>query len=70
MKYLHYIAFILVVIGGLNWALLALTGSEIGSWVGGMESTTAKVIYILVGLSAVYLALTHKGDCRACGSTM
>lgn len=66
MKLLHQIAFILLVIGGLNWGLLALTGSDIGSYVGGMDSTVATVIYILVALSAIYLAVTHKGTCKEC----
>lgn len=71
MKWLHMVAFILVVVGGLNWLLLAVTGWEIGQLFGGMDAMLSQVIYILVGLSAVYLAVTHKKDCRACsGSSM
>lgn len=70
MKWLHMIAFILVIVGGLNWLLLALTGWEIGQIFGGMDAMISQVVYILVGLSAIYLAVTHKKDCRACSSGM
>lgn len=68
MKYLHAIAFLLVVIGGLNWGLLAVTGWEIGMLFGGMDAMISQIIYILVGLSAIYLVFTHKKDCKACSS--
>lgn len=68
MKWLHMVAFILVIVGGLNWLLLALTGWEIGSLFGGMNSMLAQVIYILVGLSAIYLLVMHKKDCKHCAS--
>lgn len=70
MKMLHMIAFILVIVGGLNWGLLALTGWEVGSLFGGMDAMISKVIYVLVGVSAVYLAVTHKGDCKTCQAGM
>lgn len=59
-------AFILLVVGGLNWAALALFGWELGQLFGGMEATASKVIYILVGLAAVYEVATHKKNCRQC----
>ncbi len=65
-KGLHMITFILLVIGGLNWGILALTGWEVGQIFGGMEATVSKIIYILVGLSALYELLIHKADCRLC----
>ena len=71
MKSLHGITFILVIIGGLNWGLVAL-----GSWMGsnwnvvnlllGQWSGVENLVYLLVGLSAVVLAVGHKKDCRAC----
>lgn len=68
MKVLHIIAFTLLVIGGLNWLVLALTGWEIGQLFDGQESTTSKVIYVLVGLAAVVEVLTHSKSCKSCGS--
>ena len=60
------IAFILVIVGGLNWLLLALTGWEVGQLFGGMDVLISKIVYVLVGLSAIYLAVGHKKDCKMC----
>lgn len=65
---MHKLAFILLIIGGLNWLLLALFGWEIGNLFGGMDATVSKIIYILVGLSAVYEAVSHKGRCKECSA--
>jgi uncharacterized membrane protein YuzA (DUF378 family) len=72
MKALHMVTFVLVIVGGVNWLLLALTGWEVGQIFGGMDATISKAIYVLVGLSAIYLAATHMKDCKMCssGSTM
>lgn len=69
MKYLHKIAFLLVVIGGLNWLLLAVLGWEVGQLFGGMDALVSKVIYILVGLAALYEVVTHFGRCKECSAT-
>lgn len=69
MKWLHVIAFILLVIGGLNWGLVGLFGFNLVMAVLG-TGMLAKLVYILVGLSAVYLLVTHKSDCKACNKLM
>ena len=61
---LHKVTFVLLVIGGLNWLLEAF-GYGIGSW-SFIGMTVAKVIYILVGLSALYEIFTHKKNCANC----
>jgi uncharacterized membrane protein YuzA (DUF378 family) len=66
MKALHVIAFILVVIGGLNWLLVGLFGLDVVMYLG---PVIAKIVYILVGLSAIYLIFTHKKACRDCVSS-
>lgn len=66
MKGLHMVAFILLVVGGLNWLALALFNWEIGALFGGMDALVSRIVYILVGLSAVWLLATHKKDCRYC----
>lgn len=68
MKAIHVISWILVVVGGLNWGLLALTGWEIGSLFGGMDTGISKTIYVLVGLAALYELFTHKKGCKCCAS--
>lgn len=65
-KGIHTVTLILVIVGGLNWLLLALTGWDIGQLFGGMDAMISKVIYVLVGLSALYELLIHKRDCRLC----
>lgn len=57
-KGLHTVAFWLLVVGGLNWLLVGLFGFDIGSMFGGMDSALSRIIYVLVGLSAVYIAAT------------
>lgn len=69
MKTLHGIAFVLVLVGGLNWLLVGLFGWDVGSIFGGQGALISKIVYILVGLSALYLIVTHKKDCKACEST-
>jgi uncharacterized membrane protein YuzA (DUF378 family) len=66
VKALHKIAFILVIIGGLNWLLVGLFSWDVGELFGGMSAMVSRVIYVLVGLSAIVLAVTHKNDCKAC----
>jgi uncharacterized membrane protein YuzA (DUF378 family) len=65
MKGLHMVAFILLVVGGLNWLLVAFNYNLVDMLLGA-GSTLAKVVYILVGLSAVFEVVTHKGNCRMC----
>ena len=66
MKILHQIAFILLVIGGLNWLLVGLLGWDVGQLFGGQGEIISRVIYVLVGLSAIYEVATHKKNCRFC----
>lgn len=55
MKGIQLIAWILTVVGGLNWLLVGLFEWDlVGGLLGGMDAIAAKVVYILVGLSAIY----------------
>ena len=69
MKALHMVAWILLIIGGLNWLVFGLFGWDVGQLFGGMYSVVAKIIYILVGLSALYELFTHKANCKMCSSS-
>ena len=61
---MHKLTFILLIIGGLNWGLTGLIGGwDLANFVG---SSLAMIIYILVGISAVYAIFSHKGVCREC----
>ena len=66
MKALHYVAFTLLIIGGLNWGLLALLNFNLVNTVLGAWPMLEKLVYILVGVSAVYIAATHMNDCKIC----
>lgn len=50
------IAFWLLVIGGLNWLLVGLFGWDIGELFGGQTAIISRVVYVLVGLSAILVA--------------
>lgn len=65
---LHKLAFLLLVIGGINWLLVGLFGWDIGALFGGMDMMIPRIIYVLVGLSALYEIFGHKGVCRACSN--
>ena len=65
---LHKIAFLLLIVGGLNWLLVGLFGWDIGSLFGGMDAVISRTIYILVGLGALIEIFTHKKNCKSCGS--
>ncbi len=68
MKALHKIAFILLIIGGLNWLLLAVFGWEVGQIFGGQAAVISRIIYILVGLSAIVEIVGHRKCCTCCSS--
>ena len=48
------IAFLLLVIGGLNWLLLGVFQWEIGALFGGQGESISRIIYVLIGLAAIY----------------
>ena len=55
MKTLNLIALVLIIIGGLNWLLVGLfKWDSVGGIFGGMDSIMARIVYILVGLAAIY----------------
>jgi uncharacterized protein len=68
MKTLHKIAFILLVIGGLNWLLVGLGGWDVVSMIFASMPIVARIIFILVGLSAVVEICTHKKNCVCCSA--
>ena len=65
-KKIHMAAFLLLVIGGLNWLLLGVFQWEIGALFGGPEEIISRIIYIVIGLAAIYEVATHKSNCKSC----
>lgn len=72
MKALHFVSFILLAIGGLNWGLVGLAGLvgdsnwNLVNLILGSMPALENIVYVLVGLSAAMLIATHKGECRQC----
>jgi uncharacterized membrane protein YuzA (DUF378 family) len=58
MKKLDALAAILVLVGALNWGLVAVAKFDLVAWIFGMEfgetDAASRVVYGLVGLAAVY----------------
>jgi len=72
MKVAHIAAFFLVTVGAVNWGLVGL-----GSLMGGADwnvvhmllgswAQIESIVYVLVGLSGLYLAVTHAKSCKEC----
>lgn len=51
---LDWLAFILMLIGGLNWGLVGLFHFDVVAAIFGVASIVTRIIYFLVGLSALY----------------
>lgn len=54
---LDWIALVLIVIGGLNWGLVGLFDYDLVATIFGDATTFSRIIYIVVGLSALYLLI-------------
>lgn len=49
-----WIAFVLIIIGGLNWGLIGALNFNLVAFLFGAMSTISRIIYVLVGLAALY----------------
>lgn len=56
---LDWITLILVLIGGLNYGLIGIGGWDVIGMIFGSISWLARIIYILIGISALYMLYTH-----------
>jgi len=50
------LALVLVIVGGLNWGLVGLVQLDVVTTILG-TGVLSNIVYILVGLAAVYLAI-------------
>ncbi len=61
MKAFEVITTILIVVGGLNWGLWGFFQFDLVAAIfGGNSVTLSRIVYSLVGLAAVYQAVTWK----------
>ncbi len=60
MKTLSAVAAVLLVVGGLNWGLVALFEFDLVAWLFGLDfgetNAATRIVYGLVGVSAVVVA--------------
>ena len=58
MRKLDVPAAVLLIVGGLNWGLVAIAEFDLVAWIFGEEfgatNVASRIVYGLVGLSAVY----------------
>jgi uncharacterized protein len=58
MKALNAIAAVLLIVGGLNWGLVAIAEFDLVAWITGQEfgeaNAVSRIVYGLVGLAAIY----------------
>jgi hypothetical protein len=53
---LKLVALILVIVGGVNWGLVGLLNLDLVAKLLGSVPIAQKIVYILVGLAALYVA--------------
>lgn len=57
LGFLDWLALILLVIGGLNWGLAGVFDFDLVAAIFGDMTTLARIVYAVVGLSAIYALL-------------
>lgn len=57
MGTLGWIAFVLVIIGALNWGLVGFFSYDLVKAIFGDMSTVSRIVYAIVGLAAVCLVI-------------
>lgn len=57
LKTFDWIALILVIVGGLNWALVGLLRFDLVAFIFGDMSMLSRIVYTLVGAAAVYVIM-------------
>lgn len=65
MKALHMVAFLLVIVGAINWGLSALGLNAVNMVFGSMPQVE-NLVYLAVGASGIYIVATHRKDCKIC----
>ena len=58
MNALDWIAMVLLIVGGLNWGLVGLADFNLVAALFGDDSALSRIVYILVGLSALWSLYT------------
>jgi uncharacterized membrane protein YuzA (DUF378 family) len=67
MSAIDYIAMALLIVGGLNWAMVGLFDIDMVATLFGAGSPATRLVYVLVGLSALYSIYTASKMSRSRG---
>lgn len=59
---LDWIAIVLVIVGAVNWGIVGVLGRDLVQMILGSIPILAKIVYILVGLSGLYLIYFLRKD--------
>ncbi len=54
MSFIDWVSRILVIIGGLNWGLIAISKYDLVASIFGANTMASRFVYGLVGLAALY----------------
>ena len=55
MRFINALTLLLIIVGGLNWLLVGLFQFDLVAAIfGGQNALLARIVYILVGLSAIW----------------
>lgn len=60
MRNLDVLFAILLVVGGLNWGLVGILRFDLVAGIFGDGATVSRIVYSLVGISAIYQAVQWK----------
>jgi uncharacterized membrane protein YuzA (DUF378 family) len=65
MKGLNLLTLVLVIVGGVNWGLVGLFDLDLVAAIFGAGSVLARLVYVLVGLSALWQLVPLMSTFRA-----
>jgi uncharacterized membrane protein YuzA (DUF378 family) len=67
MKALNVTTLILLIVGGLNWGLVGLLSFDLVATIFGSETILSRLVYVAVGISAVWQLVPLLADLRGQG---
>jgi len=62
---IYWVALVLAIVGGLNWGLVGALNLDVVATIFGNMSMLSRVVYVLVGIAALYLAASTAGKVKA-----
>ena len=57
MNIINKIAYLLIIIGALNWGLVGIAEFDLVAFLFGQMSALSRIVYSLVGLSGIWLII-------------